>query len=52
MAARPVCFICEDENQFALVQKSGRWVCDACLEDSEYYHEGHLRGGCYWCKMD
>ena len=22
------------------------------LEDSEYFHEGHLIGGCYHCKMD
>jgi len=22
---------------------------DDYLEDSEYFHEGHLRGGCYTC---
>ena len=22
------------------------------LEDSEQFHQGHLRGGCYNCKMD
>lgn len=22
------------------------------LEDSEAFHEGHLRGGCFECKMD
>ena len=22
------------------------------LEDSEHFHEGHLRGGCFICKLD
>ena len=22
------------------------------LDDSEHFHEGHLRGGCSHCKMD
>jgi hypothetical protein len=31
---------------------AGKKVCNDCYEDSEYCHEGHLRGGCYQCKMD
>ena len=27
-------------------------LVDEYLEDSEQFHEGHLRGGCYSCKMD
>lgn len=22
------------------------------LEDSEYFHDGHLRGSCFSCKLD
>jgi len=25
---------------------------DDYLEDSEHFHDGHLRGSCWWCKMD
>ena len=25
---------------------------DEYVEDSEQFHEGHLRGGCFECKMD
>ena len=25
---------------------------DEYLQDSEHFHEGHLRGSCYHCKLD
>ena len=25
---------------------------DDYMDDSERFHEGHLRGGCFVCKMD
>ena len=25
---------------------------DDYLEDSEHFHEGHLKGSCFYCKMD
>jgi hypothetical protein len=46
-----------------IYKQTGEWVEDILgedwedhvedfLEDSEWYHEGHLRGSCYFCKMD
>lgn len=45
------CHVCEDGLCSSCgYTREGKTVCNECLEDSEYYHEGHLLGGCHACK--
>ena len=48
-----ICSIC-DHPTVDFEQTDIGIVCRDCLEeeDSEYFHEGHLKGECSQCKAD
>ena len=40
------------EDPVEIIGEDWKDHIDAYLEDSEHFHDGHVRGSCWWCKMD